>query len=92
MQTTTPPDKPTGGEPGPPELRPKSSGQEDLSSWFRMTGLGLEFIAAVAVIGGIGWWADKRFGTLPWLTLVGAALGFAVGLWTVVKAAMKSFK
>jgi F0F1-type ATP synthase assembly protein I len=88
---TTPPDKPTGREPGPSEPRPKSS-QEDLSSWFRMTGLGLEFIVAVAVVGGVGWWADKRLGTLPWLTLVGVAIGFAVGLWTVVKAAMKSFK
>ena len=57
-----------------------------------MTGLGLEFIVAVAVVGGVGWWADKRLGTLPWLTLVGVAIGFAVGLWTVVKAAMKSFK
>ena len=89
---TTPPDKPTDDEPGPSEPRRKSSQPEDLSGWFRMTGLGLEFIVAVAVVGGIGWWADKRLGTLPWLTLVGVAIGFAIGLWTVVKAAMKLFK
>jgi F0F1-type ATP synthase assembly protein I len=57
-----------------------------------MTGLGVEFISAVAVFGGIGWWADRRLDTLPWLTLVGVGIGFAVGLWIVVKAAMKSFR
>jgi ATP synthase protein I len=88
---TTPPDKPTrdSDSPGPPRSR---SSPEDLSSWFRMTGLGVEFIAAIAVMGGIGWWADRRLGTMPWLTLVGVVVGFAVGLWTVIRAGMKSFK
>jgi F0F1-type ATP synthase assembly protein I len=57
-----------------------------------MTGLGVEFMVAVALMGGIGWWADGRFGTKPWLTLVGVGVGFAVGLWIVIRTAMKSFK
>ena len=90
---TTPPDKPTGDDTDSGSKRPyKGSSDEDLSGWFRLTGLGLEFMVAVALMGGVGWWADKRFGTLPWLTLVGVGFGFAVGLWIIVKAAMKSFK
>jgi F0F1-type ATP synthase assembly protein I len=78
----TPPDKPT---------KPKPS-DEDLSGWWRMTGLGVEFMVAVALMGVIGWWADKHFGSTPWLTLVGVGLGFAVGLYGIVRAGMKTFK
>jgi F0F1-type ATP synthase assembly protein I len=82
---TTPPDK--------PNPKPKASSEdEDLSGWFRMTGLGVEFMVAVALMGAIGWWADGRFDTKPWLTLAGVVVGFAVGLWTVIRAGMKSFK
>jgi F0F1-type ATP synthase assembly protein I len=88
---TTPPDKPTGS-PEPPNRQRPGSSDEDLSSWWRMTGLGVEFIVAVGLFGAIGWWADRRLGTNPWLTLVGVAVGFAVGLYGVIRAAMKSFK
>ena len=57
-----------------------------------MTGLGLEFIVAVAVMGAIGWYADKKFDTSPWFLLVGGGVGFTVGLWNVIRVAMKSFK
>ena len=88
---TTPPDKPTGS-PETPKRERSGPADEDLSGWWRMTGLGVEFIVAVALFGGVGWWADRRFGTLPWLTLVGVGLGFAVGLYGVIRAGMKSFK
>jgi F0F1-type ATP synthase assembly protein I len=37
----------------------------------------LEAVFAIPVAGGIGYWADSRFGTAPWLLLVGLVLGFA---------------
>jgi ATP synthase protein I len=38
--------------------------------------IGLEMVAPIAV----GLWLDYRFGTLPWLTLVGVAVGFIGGM------------
>ena len=77
----------------PPDERPKRRESESSTvGWHRMTGLGLEFIIAVAVMGGIGWYADKKLDSSPWFLLVGGALGFAVGLWNVIRVAMKSFK
>ena len=36
----------------------------------------LEAVFAVPIAGGLGYWADTRFGTAPILLLVGLALGF----------------
>ena len=35
---------------------------------------------AIAVGFGLGWWADRRWGTEPWLQVVGFLLGAASGL------------
>lgn len=37
----------------------------------------LEAVFAILIAGGIGYWADGRFGTSPWLLLLGFAIGFA---------------
>ena len=45
----------------------------------------LSFVVAIA----IGWWLggvlDRAFGTAPWLTLVGAALGLVAGVLNVYR-------
>jgi len=61
--------KPGGSKPAP-----------DGGSWMAMSGVGIEFILAVLLPGAAGWWLDRRFGTVPWLMLVGGLLGFATGL------------
>lgn len=33
----------------------------------------------------LGWWADRSWGTEPWLLIAGALLGFASGMWSVLK-------
>ena len=40
-----------------------------------------------APLGGgiVGWVLDRWFGTMPWLTLVFLFLGFAVGVWNVIR-------
>ena len=35
--------------------------------------------------GIVGWLLDRWFGTRPWLTLVMLFLGFAVGIWNVIR-------
>jgi F0F1-type ATP synthase assembly protein I len=37
----------------------------------------LEAVFAILIAGGIGYWADGRFGTSPWLLILGFAIGFA---------------
>ena len=36
----------------------------------------LEAVFAILIAGGIGYWADSRWGTSPWLLLLGFAIGF----------------
>lgn len=35
---------------------------------------------AIMIGYGAGWWLDRRFGTDPWLQIVGFLLGAAAGL------------
>jgi F0F1-type ATP synthase assembly protein I len=37
----------------------------------------LEAVFAILIAVGIGYWADGRFGTAPWLLLLGFVIGFA---------------
>ena len=37
----------------------------------------LEAVFAILIAGGIGYWADGRFGTSPWMLLLGFVIGFA---------------
>jgi F0F1-type ATP synthase assembly protein I len=37
----------------------------------------LEAVLSIPIAGGLGWWADRSFGTAPILLLVGLVLGFA---------------
>lgn len=72
----------------PPGKRPASN---DIGSWYRMAGVGLEFAVAIALFGGIGWLLDRWLQTAPWLLIVGVFLGFAAGLGIVIKLAKQMF-
>jgi hypothetical protein len=54
----------------------------------RVTTIGLEF-ALPPILGA---WADRRWQTGPWLTVVGAVLGFAVGMTHVLQIARTANK
>lgn len=62
------------------------------ATWFALSGLGMEFLAALAVPGGVGWWLDSRWHTSPWLLLIGIAVGFAVGLYIMIRASNRLIK
>ena len=47
-----------------------------------------QFLASVALMTWLGWWADGRWGTRPWLLVVGALSGFAAGAWAFIKVLM----
>jgi ATP synthase protein I len=60
------------------------------SDWGKYASLGLEMFVGVGlgVLGG--YWVDKKFGWSPWGVLCGALLGFAAGLYLLLKEALKS--
>jgi ATP synthase protein I len=58
--------------------------QHGMHAYMRYTGIGLQFVIAMLLPVGLGYWLDGKFGTSPWLLVAGAVLG-AVGamVWVV---------
>ena len=70
----------------------RTSEADILAGWYRMTGVGIEFVVAIALFAGIGYAVDRWRGTGPWGVLIGLGVGFAIGLRALIRAAKKSFK
>jgi len=56
-------------------------------SWLRYSHLGLQFVVTMVLCVFAGTWADGKWGTTPWLTLVATLLGISTSLWMVIKEA-----
>ena len=67
------------------EVETKSASH--LTGHARAVRLGTEFIAAIIVGTGIGYFADLALGTSPWIMLVMVLVGFAAGVLNVVRSA-----
>jgi F0F1-type ATP synthase assembly protein I len=53
----------------------------------RYASAGAEFIVTFGLVMAAGVYLDKRLGTGPWFTMIGAALGFAGATWRLVRQA-----
>ncbi len=60
-----------------------SSDSSALGRAFRMS---TEFVAGVIAGGGLGWLFDRSLGTSPWGMIIFLMLGFAAGVYNVMKA------
>jgi ATP synthase protein I len=60
-----------------------SSSSSSLGRAFRMS---TEFVAGVIAGGGLGWLFDRWLGTSPWGMIVFLMLGFAAGIYNVMRA------
>jgi len=78
-------------EPAVPAGRP-GAGRDDTSGWYAIAGTGIEFATAIGVFLLSGWWLDRNWNSFPWLTIAGAAVGFAVGLYALIRAARNAFR
>ena len=56
-----------------------------LGRYLRYSHLGIQLCVSVGLPTGIGIWADRRLGTGVLLTLVGLALGFTAGLYSLYR-------
>ena len=70
--------------------------RQDRKAFFRelakYSALGLEMALSVVIGMGIGYYLDRWLGTGPWLTVVWMALGFAAGVRSLYRAAVRSGK
>jgi ATP synthase protein I len=55
------------------------------NAWIGLSSVGFEFVFSVLVPGALGWWLDRKFGTGPWLMLVGGIFGFGAGFYRLMK-------
>ncbi|MEZ6017001.1 MAG: AtpZ/AtpI family protein [Planctomycetota bacterium] len=54
-------------------------------SSFQYAGVGMQFGFTICIFALVGNWMDGRFGTAPWLLLVGVLLGFGGGTYSLLK-------
>lgn len=70
--------------------------RQDRKAFFRelakYSALGLEMALSVVIGMGIGYYLDRWLGTEPWLMIVWIALGFAAGVRSLYRAAVRSGK
>lgn len=81
-----------GGKKVPAESGKSSATPSPTSSpspWAIAFGAGSEIV--VSVLGGffLGQWLDGKFGTEPWLMMLGSILGITLGLYQLIKATTK---
>ena len=70
--------------------------RQDRKAFFRELGkysaLGLEMALSVVIGLGIGYYLDKWLGTTPWLMILWIGFGFAAGVRSLYRAAVRSGK
>jgi F0F1-type ATP synthase assembly protein I len=64
--------------------------KQDDSNWAKFAASGLEIAAGVGLGVAVGYWFDNKFHSSPWGMLVGSCLGFASGLYLLIKDAIKA--
>ena len=58
----------------------------DTGSAARLGGLGVQFAIAILLFLSLGNWVDHKFGSGPWGVLGGLCVGFASGLYLMLRA------
>jgi len=77
---------------GPQPPSPRHDPDRESANWWGLAGMGLEFCVTIGALALLGWYLDRRWNTGPWLLVAGVAVGFGVGLMTLVRAGAKAFK
>ena len=69
--------------------KPRQSTMQQLGPYL---GLGFQLVAATVAFGALGYWLDGRFGTSPWMLVIGLVLGAAGGMISFIRTALKAGK
>jgi F0F1-type ATP synthase assembly protein I len=68
---------------------PRREDDEEQRLGWRMAGIGFEVASEVAAGTILGWLFDRWQGTAPRGVLIGATIGIAVGLWSLVRNSLR---
>jgi len=71
-----------------PEVRERSTGAQAGV----YLGLGLQFALAILLFVYLGQWLDRRFGTEPWLLLIGVFVGAGGGFYSIYRKLMTDLR
>jgi F0F1-type ATP synthase assembly protein I len=74
---------------------PEPTGRQDrrVQGWVRLTGIGVEFAAAVGAFCALGWWIDHHWKIEQhWGLLSCAILGLVGGMYNLVRQALAAVK
>lgn len=55
-----------------------------------LAGAGVQFAVTVALCTAVGWWADERLATSPWLLIVGALLGAVTAFYQLYRTLIRA--
>jgi F0F1-type ATP synthase assembly protein I len=67
-------------------MKPGEERDSDRSqNGIRYAGLGLQLMSSVLLFGGLGYLADRRWGSTPWGMAAGATIGLAAGMYFFLK-------
>lgn len=75
---------------GPSALVPPMANRRRDRSWMRLSGLGVEFFAAVAGFTLVGVWIDRHYDTAPWGVLIGALLGIFGAMYNLIRESVRA--
>lgn len=62
------------------------------TEWMKLSGLGIEFAAAIGGLTLAGYWWDRHFGTEPWGFWIGLAVGMVGGMYNLIRQGMAASK
>ncbi|MEM1213726.1 MAG: AtpZ/AtpI family protein [Planctomycetota bacterium] len=71
---------------GKPQGQAATGAGDERREKLAVAGAGIELAAGICLFAGVGYGLDHWLGTLPWGTVVGALLGFAAGLYLLIKS------
>ncbi len=67
-------------------------GKKNRPSWYRFSGMGVEFAAAVTGFTLFGYWIGRHYGHGQWGLLIGAVLGIVGGGYNLIRASLSAMK
>jgi len=66
--------------------------KQDQNNWMKLAGAGMEIAVGLGLGAAIGNWIDRKHQSAPWGVLIGAGLGFAAGMYLLIKATIGANK